>query len=252
MLLTDIKRVWTLVVLLLLGLSGIWLLPKATDIKPTRLAKSLPDTLGNMRGEIVTISERELKILAKDTEFERKNFIDIENKYAPPIQASIVFSGKDLNNSIHRPERCLKAQGWNFTKERNLILEGVLPNGGDLPVRQIVCQKPRVDRETNKVVKLPNGQVFYDLQVQYYTFVGYKEITSSHYLRTWEDMKGRVFGGYDQSWAYVTFSTTVTQAYVDQGLTSAEFVGYNLDECEIHLTKFIEKLMPKMIDRQVR
>ena len=245
----NTKRAWLLVVLMALGFSSIWLLPKSSDIKPTRLARNLPDNLEGMLGSNVEVSGKELAILAKDTEFERRQYKVADSRFVPPIQASIVFSGKDVNNSIHRPERCLKAQGWNFARERQLVIEGALPDGKDLPVKEIVCKKARIDPNTQQIIKLPDGGVLYDMQVQYYTFVGYEEITSSHYRRSLEDMKGRLFGGYDQSWAYVTFSTTVTQAWVDQGATGPDFVGYSLEQCGQHLADFIKKLMPEMIDQ---
>ena len=32
-------------------------------------------------------------------------------KALPPVEISIVYSGADMNSSIHRPERCLPSQG---------------------------------------------------------------------------------------------------------------------------------------------
>ncbi|MBK1832296.1 exosortase-associated EpsI family protein [Verrucomicrobiaceae bacterium R5-34] len=249
---TNTKRAWLLVAILVVGFSCIWLLPKSSEIRPTRLSRHLPSEVGSMVGQQVEVTGKELAILAKDTEFERWQYTAPYSRFTPPIQASIVFSGKDVNNSIHRPERCLKAQGWNFVRERQLVIPNALPDGGDMPVKEIVCQKARIDPKTNKVVKLENGEVFYDMQLQYYTFVGFKEITSSHYQRSMADIKGRLFSGYDQKWAYVTFSTTVTQAYVDQGLTREGFVGFSVEDCEQHLSEFITQLMPGMIDRDER
>ena len=92
-----------------------------------------------MIGKRVEVTGKELQILAKDTEFERTQFANTASPYHPAVEVSVVFSGKDLNNSIHRPERCLRSQGWNFVKERTVVLSGVFPDGSDLPVREIVC-----------------------------------------------------------------------------------------------------------------
>ena len=47
----------------------------------------------------------------QDTEFSRKSYT---NGRGDEIQVSIVLSGQDMNTSIHRPERCLPAQGWTI------------------------------------------------------------------------------------------------------------------------------------------
>jgi hypothetical protein len=163
--------------------------------------------------------------LAKDTEFERARYINLEAPSHPPVEVSIVFSGKDLNNSIHRPERCLKSQGWNFEKERKVMVPGAMPDGSDMPFREIVCSKP---------VRLENGKEITIRRVQYYTFFGHTVVVEGHYARTLQDMKDRLFKGYDQQWAYATFSIPVTQAY-------------NVKESEAILAAFIKELAPLVV-----
>ena len=52
------------------------------------------------------------------------------------VQASIVLSGHDLNDSIHRPERCLPAQGFKELKLEPRILK---TEQGDVPITRIRC-----------------------------------------------------------------------------------------------------------------
>ena len=210
-------------------------------MKPSRLSRHLPLDLGSIKGQRVAVSERELKILAKDTEFERAHYIDTSYPNNPPIEVSVVFSGKDINNSIHRPERCLLAQGWNTTRSRTLVIKGALPDGSDLPVREIVCQRP---------VELNNGKKIEVLRLQYYTFFGHNAITQGHYRRTWEDIKDRVFKGYDQQWAYATFSVPVTQVYADQGLIN-QANAHDLEESGALLQAFIKRLVPSVVDQNI-
>lgn len=233
------KRLYILAVFLLLGFSCIWLLPKSETMKLSRLERHLPMRFDTMRGEKKEVTGEELKILAKDTEFERVEYFDIQNPQRPPVEVSVVFSGKDINNSIHRPERCLKSQGWNFTKQRKIVIKGALSNGADLPLREIVCDQTITNNERKIKVR----------RVQYYTFVGHTSITEDHYVRTAQDMKDRLFKGYDQQWAYVTFSMPVTDIYAEQGLINSD-AGFTLEQSEEMLEEFIRKLIPLVIDRK--
>jgi len=216
----------------------VWLLPKSEDMKLSRLSHDLPLEFGSMRGTSTAVTGEELKVLSKDTEFERARYVNLDRPTQPPIELSIVFSGKDPNNSIHRPERCLRAQGWNFLKERKVMVKGAMPDGSDMPFREIVCSKP---------VVLKNGKEVTIMRVQYYTFFGHTAVTEDHYGRTLQDMKDRLFNGYDQQWAYATFSIAVyDQVHVDEGMVRAQNV-YTLEESESILAHFITQLSPFVV-----
>ncbi|NWK55190.1 exosortase-associated EpsI family protein [Verrucomicrobiaceae bacterium N1E253] len=234
-----VRRLYILACLLALGFSMIWLLPKSGEMKPSRLKRPLPMQFGSIWGKSTEVTGEELKILAKDTEFERAQYMNRDFPTRPPVEASVVFSGKDLNNSIHRPERCLRSQGWNFTKERKVMVKGAMPDGADMPFREIVCAKP---------VQLKNGEVVEVMRVQYYTFFGHTAVTEDHYGRTLQDMKDRLFKGYDQQWAYATFSMPVyNQSHVDLGMVHPSNV-YTLEESEAILAEFIQKLAPLVVE----
>ena len=47
--------------------------------------------------------------------------------------------------------------------------------------------------------------------LNYYWFVGYSDITASHFRREYLDLKDRLLHGYNQRWAYVTVAATVTK-----------------------------------------
>ncbi len=235
-----VRRLYILAAFLAVGFSMIWLLPKSESMKPSRLARNLPMEFGSMRGKQVPVTGKELDILAKDTEFERAQYINDARPMQPAVEVSVVFSGKDLNNSIHRPERCLRSQGWNFVKERKVVVKGAMPDGSDMPFREIVCVKP---------VKLQDGREIQTMRIQYYSFFGHSVITEDHYGRTLQDMKDRLFKGYDQQWAYATFSMPVTRIYADQGLTRPGQKTYTLEESEKILTEFIRELAPLVVDK---
>src|SRR4051795_1617203 len=110
-----IKRLLLVQVILAVGLGSIAFLPKVANSTPQGIALNLPTYIGGWFGEDQKITEQELKVLAKDTEFARKLYT---NGRGDQIFASIVLSGQDLDNSIHRPERCLPAQGWSIADSR--------------------------------------------------------------------------------------------------------------------------------------
>lgn len=276
--------------LLSAGFCTVLIVPHSGKRLLTKLKRDLPVNFENWTSQRLTISGKERRELAAGTEFERRQYFDLNQslKYeirdgklynnhtgetydkvtseqineiyqeTTPVTASIVFSGVDINNSIHRPEVCLRVQGWNFVSERHLVLKGILPNGEDLPVKEIVAARPRHKRmikpeDGSKPVEDKsyqyeiNGEKIVDMMVQYHTFVGHEVITDGVYRRTWIDIKDRLLKGVDQQWAYVTFSSNVSQHLVDQGIYIPEKHRQDLDQSRKAMQKLIKELMPKML-----
>lgn len=241
-----LKKTWILLAILTCGFSVIWLLPDQQAMVPSRLAQELPAEVDGWQGELRQVGEAELKILAGDTSFARRHYVNPDPN-SPGVEVSVVFSGKDINNSLHRPEVCLRAQGWNFVRERSILLKGVMPDGGDLPVREIVCVRPRIKHEGVDPPLNKFGQPVYDKRIQYYTFFGSEKIVSGHYQRTWEDIKARIVGGFDQRWAYATFSVPVTSIYEEQGVF-AGVKSLDDDQAAQLMQNFIKTLLPEVLD----
>ena len=242
-----IKKLWILLALLTTGFSSIWLLPEQGAIVTSCLNHELPGSLEGWSSEKRRVSEIELKVLADDTEFARRVYYKPEMPNSSQVEVSVVFSGKDINNSLHRPEVCLRAQGWNFVRERSIDIRGVLPNGGDLPVREIVCIYPRKTKEGAPVLN-SKGEPTYWKRIQYYTFFGAYRIVSGHYDRTFEDIKGRLFGGYDQQWAYATFSVGVDNTIENQ---TAEEAVYEEEQRTALLKEFITGFLPEVLEEKL-
>jgi hypothetical protein len=243
---SPVTSLWLLAVVLVVGFSGALLLPKASPMKPSRLATELPAKFGAWEGTRMMVSERELQVLAADTRFERRLYERPFNRTLPSVEASLVFSGKDINNSIHRPEVCLVTQGWNFVRQRYVMVPGILPNGEDLPVRELVCRKNRRGAD-GELVRLPSGDLLEDWQILYYTFIGAESVTASHYGRVFHDIRDRVIGGYDQQWAYATFSSLVPGKYAEQGVDIGILEALDLDGAGEHLANFMRDLLPDLL-----
>ena len=116
------KRLLTILVVLIVGFGSVFLLPRTSQSSPAGIALVLPNYIGDWIGEEGKITDRELEVLAKDTQFARKNYINVAGDR---ISVSIVLSGDDMTNSIHRPERCSPRSRL----ERGLVRETSAANG---------------------------------------------------------------------------------------------------------------------------
>jgi hypothetical protein len=126
------KRIAVLLLVLVGGFSAIFVLPRTTLTQPVGIKLELPQFVGKWYGVDQKISDRELQMLAADTEFARKVYTDAAGNV---IYVSIVLSGADLDNSIHRPERCLPAQGWTIAD--TMSLQVPLDDGKKLAVTRL-------------------------------------------------------------------------------------------------------------------
>lgn len=228
---------------------AVFALPEVPSMKPSRLARQLPDRIEGWAGRPQEPGQKEKDILAKDTEFERMQYTSLDPS-DPTIEVSLVFSGKNVSQSIHRPEVCLDAQGWEFMSEKYLAWEGLLPSGELLPVKEIICRRVyMIENEEGEIepLLLADGKKAYLWQVFYYTFFGHDAIVSGHYQRTGEDIKDRLLKGYDQRWAYATFSTFVTKKFTDQGLSVGAWNALDEGQSQAHVVSFLKKLLPAVV-----
>lgn len=214
---------FTVGVLLALGLGAIVFLPTSPQASPAGIVMTLPIWVGNWIGDDTPVTQRELDVLAKDTKFARKVYTGPKGD---KMFVSIVLSGDDMSTSIHRPERCLPAQGWSLltSSRREVKAPGLAPLG--------------VTRLSNVRDVTAEGQHFTIHNLTYYWFVGYDATTPSHLSRTMIDMRDRILHGMDQRWAYVTVSANVTEGLMPNG-RSEEETGKIIEA-------FIQKLEPKL------
>lgn len=229
------RRLAILVAVLLGSLSLAFILPRSEVARDAAIRMELPENLSfwsptadgqtafqYWHGAPMPVSKEEHRMLAGDTEFAKKRYMlsDVDTKQPVitdprlvqfgellAVQASIVLSGHDLNDSIHRPERCLPAQGF---KELRLEPRVVATDHGPVPVTRIRCYTEIKDPETGKFVLGPDGQPVRLQHLFYYWFVGSHSMTADHYHRTLTDMRDRLLGGFDQRWAYVLLGSSFT------------------------------------------
>lgn len=191
------KRLFAVQCALLAGFSTVFLLPAISQTSPAGIAMTLPHEVGVWTGEKIAVTQRERDTLSKDTEFARRVYTDLEHDQ---ILVSIVLSGEDMASSIHRPERCLPAQGWNVESSTRRTIR--LQNGKSLELTRL---------QNAQLVTGPDQRRLTLQSFDYYWFVGYNDMTASHLVRTGIDLRDRLLHGFNQRWAYVTVAAIVTE-----------------------------------------
>lgn len=208
------KRFFLTPIGLALALGLVLILPRRGDVAPTSLSheaidmenKIPPLHLGEWIARAEKPSQKEVSILNPDTTFIKGMYQSYDmpvlhdgrgRRFETAINLSIVISGFDINNSIHRPERCLRAQG--HIDMLSLPSEIVTPTGKKILVQRLTSTFPLAPEN--------DGEKPYPIGfVSYYYFVGHKHLTHDHWSRTITDMKDRLLLGTDQQWSFVMLS----------------------------------------------
>lgn len=208
----------------------VFIVPENTELLPSaanpelKLGSDLPGWYGVKTQE----SEKERELLSADTSFSKAIYHHINpityQREAPSINVSFVYSGSDLNNSIHRPERCLPAQGHLDMTGRDETIE--LANGRALTFRRLSTRTPAAS---------PGEPGLH--HIHYYVFVGSNTICSSHLERTFWDIYHRTVNGRVQRWAYIQI-----------GSYWGEEIGISEQQADNYLRALIRDLVPHQID----
>src|SRR5256714_13400155 len=223
-----IQRLITLQSVLLLGLGSVFLLPKKIEIQPAAINKDLPSFVGDWYGADQPIAQGEKDVLGPDTQFVRKLYT---NARGDQIFVSIVFSGPDMSTSIHRPERCLPAQGWTIADSKVAKIR----IGSDSLEATRLHNVRHIQTETRQPLSV--------YSLDYYWFVGHDVQTPSHLRRAWTDIRDRILKGQNQQWAYVTVVGTITKGLRPFGRSESE-----TDEL---ISNFIRDLVPQLRKPQI-
>lgn len=217
----------------------VFLLPKVGKIAESAVEMSLPDKLGDWEFETETASKKEVDVLDKETRFSKAicrapipySYQSNGMRNLKRIDLSIVLSGTDINNSIHRPERCMPSQGHQIYDAKSDVL--TTATGRTFPVRDLTSlQVVPLDPKGEKTIKLNC--------VTLYFFIGQREITENHLRRTFIDMRDRLLRGQDQRWAYVSASMWFSEAG-EYGLPSRDYA-------EKEIRQFLSDLADRNID----
>lgn len=190
------KRLAILLATVGLGLSTVFLLPKSAE-QPTGLQLTgeeevaMPEDVSGWFGRSGEITQKERDTLGKGTKFGRMFYSHpVARNYE--LLVSVVLSGHDMSNSIHRPERCLDAQGWSVLESEGVAVHIV--GSGTFPTTRL---------HNRRTIQLEDGKTARQDAFTFYWFVGENEITASHWGRFFQDNRDRLLRGVNQRWAFI-------------------------------------------------
>jgi hypothetical protein len=231
---------WCLPLLLGGALGAVYFLPQVGEVAASAVKMELPGSTGGWSFQTFLASKEELSMLGTDTEFAkaiclrlRPGEVNSEGRLvADRVDLAVVLSGHDLNNSIHRPERCMPVQGHAITASGNVMLR--LANG-----RRFAAKRLYSVQTLQPVVKGREALSFNC--VTYYFFVGHDRISNDYLERTLWDMKDRLVRGIDQRWAYVSASMWYGKLpWIEKAVSEAE--------ADAKLRKFVIGFAENQID----
>jgi hypothetical protein len=217
----PVWRSW--VILIVAGVVGLsyWFNPPMNVQPQAGVVMDLPVIVGDFFGKQGQISDVELRILPKDTQFARRYYDDGRGHQ---INCSIVLSGAE-QRSIHRPEGCLTGQGWTITGQENIPIP--LVSGHKLVARKLTLERQ---------VTGPNNEPLTLRAYYVYWFVGQNVTTPSHFTRVLLSNWDRVIHNRAHRWAYVSFFSLITD--------NIQLEGLNAAQTQALLVKFATQIVP--------
>lgn len=218
-------------VLLATILCNVFILPRQEALMESSISPDLPLNfdLPGWQGKKIQESELERSSLAADTRFSKAQYTEPRRvfweKEKPPVEVSIVYSGNDMNSSIHRPERCLPSQGHVDLRTSNA--EITLADGRTITFTRLTSRVPLPNRADGLTLRF----------VSYYVFIGHGTMHHTHLGRTIQDMYDRVAKGYVQRWAYFQANSYWAP---ESNLTE--------EETDKRVRAVISELLPRQVD----
>src|SRR5262249_8359333 len=104
-----------------------------------------------------------------------------------------------------------------------------MPNGKPLQVTRL---------QNMQTVETADKRRFTINNLNYYWFIGYKDMTASHLTRTGIDLRDRIFKGQSQRWAYVTVAENITEGLAEN--------GRNEQQTTEMIEQFIQEIAPRL------
>lgn len=223
---TSLRPYVVLVGLLAGALALTALSGTVSRVSEAGVVMKLPEKLGEWTGVAVPVAEVERQGLPVDTEFERKLYRDGRGS---EIYCSIVLAGRDAR-SIHRPETCLPAQGWEVLDGRTEDVPVNADGMRTLRARALKIARRAQGGATDGAVE----------RLNYYWFMGKDRATASHLQRIIWNSFDRIVHNVNHRWAYITLTAPLAH-----GRSAAENVASE-DAARAVMRGFIARLFPKL------
>ena len=174
-------------------------------------------------GPMTGLTEDERKILPVDTLGARRMYID---GHSNQVYCSVVLEGSDVT-SIHRPELCLKGQGWLLENLRVERLPVAAAPGGGLQISCLDAKMTHGNAESRAVFA--------------YWFVGKDRLTPYHWQRIFLTTKDRVLRNRNARWAYFLIYAPMTS---EQG---GNIQPRSEPETVQLISRFVQDIFPTLV-----
>jgi EpsI family protein len=214
-----------LTILALVGITiaaCLWASPAASRSEPG-ISLNLPNSVNGFSGLDQKVSDSELAILPRDTEFAKKLY---RNENGDAINCQIVLAGGE-KRSIHRPEVCLPAQGWSV--KTGEVIPITMTNGRGLDVMKLNIVRR---------ISLSDGQPRELTSLFVYWFVGRETTTPHHLVRVLKTNLDVLLHNTNHRWAYVIVSAPILEGIAPH--------GKNEEQTLAMLKEFIGSLAPRI------
>jgi len=205
------RGLWTklavfLVLVLGAALACIFIKPPV-KLSEAGVVMQLPQEVLGFEGKDEPISEGERVLLPPDTEIVKKLYT---SKGQERVNMEIVLSGVE-HRSIHRPEICLRGQGWNVSGGQIVSVPLASGHKIDMMVLDITRQN-----------LAPNGVSVTIPALYAYFFVSKEAETPRHWDRLAITNLDLLLHNKAHRWAYVIVMAPVTKGYMAKGKDRAQ------------------------------
>jgi len=192
----------TFLALLALTAAACFVFQPAASVSEAGVVMKWPDKVFDLTGRDEPVSEAEKKILPPDTEFAKKTYTNSAGDF---LSAQIVLSGVE-HRSIHRPEICLRGQGWNVRSGQ--VVRVPLKSGRNLDVMVLDITRP---------ARLSNGKAVELPALYAYFFVSKDAETPRHFDRIAITNLDLLLHNKAHRWAYVIAMAQVLKGLAPNG-----------------------------------
>ena len=123
------------------------LFPNASTDPEAGLIMWLPSEVGVLKGKRISVSSEEASTLPPDTEYlkmayNREESFGYQPRFWDGLSATLILSGTD-RRSLHEPEICLDAQGWEIVRRVPVTVETSV---GPLEVMNLELGRWQIDK----------------------------------------------------------------------------------------------------------
>ncbi|MDQ8188867.1 exosortase-associated EpsI family protein [Roseibacillus persicicus] len=161
----------------------------------------LPENRLGFQVSTEQMGKEEKEWLPLDTTFLKRTYyegwLSRQRATERAVSATLIVAGAD-SRSLHRPQVCLRAQGWTIEKREVVSLE---TDGGPLEVMDFSLAQV-IRREDGSAYLDANGDSVYRRANYVYWWVGPDSSTASDEERVWLEVWNSILKGRRERWAY--------------------------------------------------